>query len=510
MEEVVDTKAKRNSSYGDILKSSSLIGGSHAADYAIRLVRVKFVAVLLGTVGVGVLGIYNSLLQSLTVVSGLGLTNSGVREIAFARGASDEQRIGEVQLAILRIVLIMGVCMTLLVIMTAPFISKFYFQGSVRPELIGLLGLVILFRGLNVAQTTTLSGFRKIGKIAQIKIASSLSAAVVSILFYWWLGVDGILPSLIITAVLVVLFSWRAAKILKIKPKDSSWTKTLFHGKRLIALGASVAYGSFVATLVPLFARTMVANQEGVEAAGIYVAAWAISGLFAQFLLNAMSVDYLPRLSAVSDDVDRSSLMINEQTEMSVLLALVPVVALYFFAPWVIDILYTSAFYPAAGLLPFLMLGVFFRLVNWSVGMIVLAKGEGLTFGIIQSASVLVHCSILFYFYERFALPGVAFGFALHNIIYTVFILNFVSIRYGITISAEARKVLLGALLVILMAALISALSLGELLEMLIGFILLLLVAAYALYGISTRVSHVPAAQKIISRLPGFIKNRIN
>ena len=506
----MDKRNIEKKSYGTILRSSSIIGGSQGFGYIIGLLRTKFVAILLGPSGVGLVGIYNSIITLTSTVSGMGLGNSGVREIAFARGASDEQRIGEVQLAILRIVLIMGVCMTLLVIMTAPFISKFYFQGSVRPELIGLLGLVILFRGLNVAQTTTLSGFRKIGKIAQIKIASSLSAAVVSILFYWWLGVDGILPSLIITAVLVVLFSWRAAKILKIKPKDSSWTKTLFHGKRLIALGASVAYGSFVATLVPLFARTMVANQEGVEAAGIYVAAWAISGLFAQFLLNAMSVDYLPRLSAVSDDVDRSSLMINEQTEMSVLLALVPVVALYFFAPWAIELLYTSAFYPAADLLPFLMLGVFFRLVNWSVGMIVLAKGEGLTYGILQSVSVLVHCTILFYFYNHYDLPGIAFGFALHNIIYTVFILNFVSIRYGIAISVEAKNVLLGALLVILMAALISALSLGQFVEVIIGFVLLSLVAAYAFYQISTRVSHVPAAQKIISRLPGFIKNRIN
>ena len=88
------------SSYGTILKSSSIIGGSQAFGYIIGLVRTKFVAILLGPSGVGLVGIYNSIITLTAAVSGMGLGGSGVREISAARGKDDQEEIGQVQLAL--------------------------------------------------------------------------------------------------------------------------------------------------------------------------------------------------------------------------------------------------------------------------------------------------------------------------------------------------------------------------------------------------------------------------
>lgn len=55
--------------------------------------------------------------------------------------------------------------------------------------------------------------------------------------------------------------------------------------------------------------------------AGIYQAAWALSGLFAGFVLGAMGTDFYPRLTALIRDREAAVRAVNEQTEIGILLA---------------------------------------------------------------------------------------------------------------------------------------------------------------------------------------------
>jgi PST family polysaccharide transporter len=78
-------------SYGQILRSSSIVGGAQAANYLIGLARVKLVAMLLGPTGVGLVGLYMSATGFVGTVSGLGVGSSAVREIVRAYGQGDPQ-----------------------------------------------------------------------------------------------------------------------------------------------------------------------------------------------------------------------------------------------------------------------------------------------------------------------------------------------------------------------------------------------------------------------------------
>ncbi|MGO8448123.1 O-antigen translocase, partial [Rhizobium ruizarguesonis] len=46
--------------------------------------------------------------------------------------------------------------------------------------------------------------------------------------------------------------------------------------------------------------RIIVLNEGGVVAAGLYKAAWALGGLYAGFILQAMGKDFYPRLTAIA------------------------------------------------------------------------------------------------------------------------------------------------------------------------------------------------------------------
>ena len=67
-----------------ILKSSALFGGSSALIIGILMVRNKALGVFLGPAGYGLFGVYGSLVSLAQSVAGLGVSGSGVRQIAQA------------------------------------------------------------------------------------------------------------------------------------------------------------------------------------------------------------------------------------------------------------------------------------------------------------------------------------------------------------------------------------------------------------------------------------------
>ncbi len=59
-------------------------------------------AVLLGTTGVGIMGLFNAPLQLILSVTGLGITFSAVRDISEAYGSDDQTRIGQTVMTLRR------------------------------------------------------------------------------------------------------------------------------------------------------------------------------------------------------------------------------------------------------------------------------------------------------------------------------------------------------------------------------------------------------------------------
>ena len=89
--------------YGQILRSSSIVGGAQAANYLIGLARVKLVAMLLGPTGVGLVGLYISATGLLGVISEMGVSSSGVREIVRAYGQDNAEEAARTVLILRRV-----------------------------------------------------------------------------------------------------------------------------------------------------------------------------------------------------------------------------------------------------------------------------------------------------------------------------------------------------------------------------------------------------------------------
>ena len=126
--------------------------------------------------------------------------------------------------------------------------------------------------------------------------------------------------------------------------------------------------------------RILVTRHLGIEAAGLYQAAWAIGGLYTGLVLHAMAADFYPRLTAVASDNSECNRIVNEQATVSLLLAGPGVLATMTLAPLVISILYSAEFAGAVDLLRWLCLGVSLRVISWPLSFILVAKGDRMRF----------------------------------------------------------------------------------------------------------------------------------
>jgi O-antigen/teichoic acid export membrane protein len=168
--------------------------------------------------------------------------------------------------------------------------------------------------------------------------------------------------------------------------------------------------------------RIIVLRHEGVDAAGLYQAAWAVGGLYAGFILQAMGTDFYPRLTAVANDHATCNRTVNEQTEISILLAGPGVLATLTFAPLIIHVFYTAEFYPAIDLLRWISLGMMLRILSWPMGFIIIAKGARRAFFIADAAAAVVHVALAFMLVPRFGVIGAGMAFFGYYVWHTAFV----------------------------------------------------------------------------------------
>ena len=158
----------------------------------------------------------------------------------------------------------------------------------------------------------------------------------------------------------------------------------------MVTLGFPFMLSGLVTTLGHLAGRTLVQRELGAEALGQFQAAWAIGMTYLGFVLGAMGADYYPRLTAAIRDSATATRLVNEQTEVALLLCGPVLLAMLGLAPWIIHLLYSAEFAPAVEILRWQLLGDILKVMSWPLGFVILASGAGKTFVLTESLGMAV------------------------------------------------------------------------------------------------------------------------
>ncbi|MCV9967062.1 O-antigen translocase [Pararhizobium sp. BT-229] len=398
-------------SYTQILKSTALIGGSSLVTVGFSIIRNKAIALILGPDGVGLMGIYGSIADIAQTLAGLGVPASGVRQIAEAVGTGDAEKIARTAFILQRISLVLGLAGTFILAALAFPVARLTFGDHQHAAGVAFLSLAIFFRLASAGQTAMIQGMREISTLARINVLSAFFATMVTIPLVYIFGLEGIAPSLIAVAAVTLLTSWwYSRKMLQGAPKLSTpqFRQEL---APLVKLGLVFMVSGLLTLGSAYVVRIIVLQHGGIAAAGLYQSAWALGSLYAGFILQAMGTDFYPRLTAIAGDHPACNRMVNEQAQVSLLLAGPGVLATLTFAPFVMWLFYSPEFYAAADLLRWICLGMLLRIIAWPMGFIVLAKGEQAIFFWTEIAATIVHIGLAWLLVSKIGLVGSAAAF---------------------------------------------------------------------------------------------------
>ena len=490
------------SGYGQILKSSSILGGAQGLSYLIAMARTKAVAVLLGPAGVGVVSLYQAMTALLGTIAGLGIPSSGVREVAEAWGADDLQRTAIARLNLRRISWVTGIVGWLITVALSYPLSQWTFGSHEHALAVAILGASVLISTVTGVRMAVIQGMRRIGDIAKIQILSMTIETLVAIGLYAWLGENGIVPVLLVSAAISYGVSWYfAAKIPWDKPL-LDWKQTWDGSKHLIGLGVAFVWTAILAAGVALATRTIIVRDLGIEANGIFQSAWGISGMFAGFILAAMGTDFYPRLTAVSQDHPKMNQMVNEQTEIAILLAFPGLIGTLVFAPWLMKIFYTAKFIEGSVLLPWFVLGVFLKVVSWPMGFILLAKGEIRWFIATESLFNVCQLGLTIYLIKAYGIVGTGLAFAILYGIHVLAMLALSRSRSGFTWNRKAFTLLATTGFLVAVTFLLQKFA-NDTSKLGFGTMLCLASALISMRGIVARLGTDNRLTSLIARLPG-------
>lgn len=498
----MSSEAHKKHSYGQILKSSSIIGGAQGINYLISMVRVKVVAMLLGPSGVGLVGLYVSATGLVSTVAGLGIGSSGVREVAEAHGSGDGEKIARTVKTLRRACWATGTLGWLLCAALSYPLSVYAFGSGEHTLAVAILGATILIGAVSGGQSALIQGTRRIGDLARMNVLGAVSGTLVAVGLYGWLGQKGIVPVLIVTAAVNLGFSWWFARKIPVAPVSLTWPETLGNSKRLIHIGVAFMYGAILAAVVDLMIRSLIVKKCGLDANGIYQAAWGISGMFAGFILNAMGTDFYPRLTAVANDNEHVNRLVNEQTEIGILLALPGLLVTLAFAPWAMHIFYSAKFLSGAELLPWFVVGVFCQVVSFPLGMIQMAKGatKWMYFG--RTEGNLVNLGLTVLLIKNHGLIGVAWSFALFTYIHGLVVFGIARRLSKFAWTPVVVRLFLSAIGMIGAAFLAQKLT-NDFFKLILGTVITGMTCLISLRGISSRLGETHRIVKMVLKFPG-------
>ncbi|UBB88546.1 O-antigen translocase [Candidatus Kaistella beijingensis] len=362
------------------MKATSIFGGVQVFNIIIALIRSKVVAVLLGPAGMGIMGLLLSTTGIIASATNFGLSTSAVREISQDHESGNNEKIVETVSVFRKLVWLTGLLGTVVTVLLSPFLSKLTFGNYDYTFSFILISVTLLVGQLTIGQTVLLQGMRKISWMAKAGIYSSLFGLIISLPLYYYFGMDGIVPAIILSAIAVFIIQYFFAKKIDIKSKFIPFKLAFQQGKGMLKLGFMISLSGFITVAASYIIRIFISRFGGVDEVGFYNAGFAIVNTYVGMVFSAMGTDYYPRLAQLNKDTEKSNLLISQQGEIA-LIILSPLICIFLiFINWIVVLLYSQKFLPVTEMIHWAMLGIFFKACTWSIGFLLLAKGDSKAF----------------------------------------------------------------------------------------------------------------------------------
>lgn len=409
---------KNNQSYNQIVKSTSIFGGSQIVTILIGIVRTKIIAILLGTTGVGLIGIYQSIIEMIRTTSALGMDTGGVKEIATAEEAEDKtvlQKSVSVLTGWFTTTALIG---ALICVAFCFPISLWAFDDVSYALPIAALSVCVFFTMLATGRSVILQGMRKISFMAKAMVSGSLLGLIITLPLYFLFGLDAIIPSLIINSLILYLYAEFYYRKLGIKTVRLEGKEVYKRGLNTLRLSLFIVISTIIGTVSMFAIRAFIAKEMDIDHAGLFQSVWTITTIYLALILRSMGSDFFPRLSKITQDKGEVKKLVNEQTYIVSIIIAPMVIGMLIFADLILSILYSSDFTGASGILRWMVLGSFIKVLGWPISFILLAKNKGKMFLCSEVIFYGIYLISIYLLFPAYGLDATGIGYLIAYLIY--------------------------------------------------------------------------------------------
>lgn len=471
---------EHQSSYRQIMKATSIFGGVQFFNIIIQVIRSKFIAILLGPAGMGIMGLLTATTGLIGSLTNFGLGTSAIKDIAAAFGTNDVKRIAIVVNVMRRLVWITGLLGLVTTAVLSPWLSQITFGNKDYSLAFIWLSATLLLNQLSSGQLVLLQGMRKLNHLAKANLSGSFIGLFVTLPLYYIWGIDGIVPGIIGTSLLSLMMSWYFSGKIKVERVTLSRSQTISEGRSMLYLGFMINLSMLFSVAASYLVRIFIGRTGGIVEVGLYNAGFVIINTYVGLIFNAMATDYYPRLSAVAHDNKLCKQTINQQAEIA-LLILAPILIIFLiFINWVVILLYSRQFMAVTDMIYWAALGMFFKASSWSITFIFLAKGSSKIFFWNELTANILILTLNMIGYHLGGLTGLGISFAIYYLIYLVQVYLIVRKKFQFDFNRAYLKIFAFQFSMAI-AALMAVKFLGQTNKYIFGIIL---IGASGLYSI--------------------------
>jgi O-antigen/teichoic acid export membrane protein len=468
----------RETNLRQIIKSTSIIAGAQVIQIIFGVIRTKIIAVLLGPVGVGIAGLYQSVMQLITTVFSFGISQSSVKSIAEFEFIDKGKQNRLINSSII-LVSVLGILAAVATIIFARPISQYTFNTPEYSIEVTILSISIILNMIVANLTAVAQGLRQLKQIALINIYSSVAGLLITVPVYYLLGIRGIVLALILLSIsnLIITLLIIKSKIQFRLPATSDFKKDSLE---MMKLGIALAFSGFLIAASNYFIRIYVTDMQGIEGVGYLNAANAITTVYLSLIFTAMGTDFYPKIASMNNDNNLINNAVNDQMLIGVIIAGPIIISFISFPGLIIQVLYSSKFSLATELLKWQLFGTLIKAFSWPIGFIILAKGLSRIFIITELFFNISYYFLILLIWKYFHLTSIGISYFISYILLTLLLLIIVNVKSGFAVSKPVFKVMSVFLILVVGVIYIPEISENEIIKIALNIALILFGLIYS------------------------------
>lgn len=422
--------------YSQIIKYTGIFGSIQGLSILTGVVRNKAIALLLGTQGMGLMSLLSTTVSFMSQATNLGLSFSGVREIAACKEKGDMEGIGRCAAIIRAWSLVAALIGAVVCAVTCKWIDKLTFTWGDHSLHYLLLSPAIAIMAVTAGETAILKGLHRLKALAVAQLITAVGALVITIPLLYFFGEAAIVPMLTLTALttMLVTIAYSYSTVRPQWPQWRKWRATLLEGGPMVRLGLAFVAAAIMGSGTELVIRAYLNVRGDLDVVGLYNAGYMLAVTYAGMFFSSMESDYYPRLSAVNGDMRKVNELVGYQTEVSLTLV-APMMCVFILSlPVIVPLLFSSKFNAAIPMAQAMALTMMCKAVSLPVNYVMLAKGDSRLYVCLEGLSYVMTISGVVIGYNCGGLVGTGIGLAIAYAVELAVNCLCLHIRYGLTL----------------------------------------------------------------------------